>query len=76
MDAIEKVKEYFFNTAEKGNNISEQYYAQTVKFLLSLEQQDTTPGNNIVCDHSPSPLYDIHALAVAKWCLKCGKIIE
>ena len=34
--AVEKVKEYLFNTAESQDNITEEYLKQTIKFLNDL----------------------------------------
>ena len=34
--AVEKIKEYLFNTAESQDNITEEYLKQTIKFLNDL----------------------------------------
>lgn len=39
--------------------------------FLKLNQAEVVKSN---CEHEESPLFDIHGLEVAKWCLKCGKI--
>jgi len=37
---MEKIKEYLFNTANMGDNISEGYLKQTVKFLDTYKEDE------------------------------------
>lgn len=38
-EILDKIREYIFNTATPGDNISHKYYAQTVKFLFELTKE-------------------------------------
>jgi len=50
METINKIKEYFFNTAEQGININPEYYKQTVSFLFECEREENVSKNDSNCN--------------------------